>query len=153
MKKILLVVLAVLATSIAVKAEPGLLLDVTPVVDKVLPGETASYKVTVTSYANSEENVHLSITNPITGWTYSFSKNDFDLPAFENKTVDMYITVAPDASPGEYYHDVKAEGKVFGITVEETIYTDVLTTVIPEFTTIAVPVLIALGIVFLMRRR
>ena len=153
MKKILLVVLAVLATSIAVKAEPGLLLDVTPVVDKVLPGETASYKVTVTSYVNSEENVHLSITNPITGWTYSFSENDFDLPAFENKTVDMYITVAPDASPGEYYHDVKAEGKVFGITVEETIYTDVLTTVIPEFPTIAVPVLIAFGIVFLMRRR
>ena len=51
----------------------------------------------------------------------------------------MFITVAPDASPGDYYHDVRAEGKAFGITVEKTVYTDVLTTVIPEFSTIAIP--------------
>ena len=48
---------------------------------------------------------------------------------------------------------MKAEGKVFGITVEETIYTNVLTTVIPEFSTIAIPAAIFVLLFFIRRRR
>ena len=154
MRKILLagiVFVLALFTASVVEAAPGISLDITPINDKVLPGETASYKVNVTSQVNWDETVHLSITNPISGWNYTFSDNDFNLPAWGSKTVDMFITVAPDASPGDYYHDVKAEGKVFGITVEEKVYTNVLTTVIPEFSTIAIPALIAMAAVVLMR--
>jgi len=155
-RKILLagiVFVLALVTASVVEAGPGISLDITPINDKVLPGETASYKVKVTSEVDMDEKVHLSITNPISGWNYTFSDNDFDLPAYSSKTVDMFITVAPDASPGDYYHDVKAEGKVFGITVEETVYTNVMTTVIPEFSTIAIPAAAIFVMLFFIRRR
>jgi len=156
MRKILLagiVFVLALVTASVVEAAPGISLDITPINDKVLPGETASYKVKVTSQVNWNETVHLSVTNPISGWNYTFSDNDFNLPARGSKTVDMFITVAPNASPGDYYHDVKAEGKVFGITVEETVYTNVLTTVIPEFSTIAIPAAAIFVMLFFIRRR
>ena len=156
MKKILLagIVFALaLVTASLVEANPGISLDITPINDTVLPGETASYEVNVTSQVNWNETVHLSITNPISGWNYTFSENDFNLPAHASKTVDMYITVASDASPGDYYHDVRAEGKAFGITVEDTVYTNVLTTVIPEFTTIAIPAAAIFVLLFVLRRK
>ena len=156
MKKILLagIVFALaLVTASLVEANPGISLDITPINDTVLPGETASYEVNVTSQVNWDETVHLSITNPISGWSYTFSENDFNLPASGSKTVDMFITVASDASPGDYYHDVKAEGKAFGITVEDTVYTNVLTTVIPEFTTIAIPAAAIFVLFFVLRRK
>jgi len=156
MKKILLagiVFVLALVTASVVEAGPGITLDITPINDKVLSGETASYEVNVTSQVNWDETVHLSITNPISGWNYTFSENDFNLSAYESKIVDMFITVASDASPGDYYHDVKAEGKVSGITIEETVYTNVLTTVIPEFSTIAIPVVAILVLMFLFNRR
>ena len=155
MRKILLagIVIVFALTASVVEAVPGISLDITPMNDKVLPGETAIYKVKVTSEVDMDEKVHLSITNPISGWNYTFSDNDFDLPAYGSKTVDMFITVAPDASPGDYYHDVRAEGKAFGITVEDTVYTNVLTTVIPEFTTIAIPAAAIFVMLFFIRRR
>jgi len=65
----------------------------------------------------------------------------------------MYITVACDVSPGDYYHDAKAEGKFLGITVEETVYTNVLTTVISEFSTIAIPAAAIFVLLFIIRRK
>ena len=156
MRKILLagiVFVLALVTASLVEASPGISLDITPINDKVLPGETASYKVNVTSQVNWDETVHLSITNPRSGWSYTFSENDFNLSAYGSKTVDMYMTVASDASPGDYYHDVKAEGILFGITVEETVYTNVLTTVIPEFSTIAIPAAAIFVLFFVFRRK
>jgi len=141
-----------LVTISGVEASPGITLDITPINDKVLPGETASYEANVTSQVSGDETVHLNVTNPISGWNYTFSENDFNLPAYSSKTVNMFITVASDASPGDYYHDVKAEGNVSGITIEETVYTNVLTTVIPEFSTIAIPVVVILVLVFLFNR-
>jgi len=156
MRKILLagIVFALaLVTASLVEANPGISLDITPINDTVLPGETASYEVNVTSQIGMDETVHLSITNPISGWNYTFSDNDFNLPAHASKTVDMYITVASDASPGDYYHDVKAEGKFLGVTIEETVYTNVLTTVIPEFSTIAIPAAAIFVLLFVLRRK
>ena len=58
MRKILLAgivfVLALFTVSV-VEADPGVSLDITPINDKVLPGETASYKVNVTSQVNWNE--------------------------------------------------------------------------------------------------
>jgi len=156
MKKILLagIVFALaLVTASLVEANPGISLDITPINDTVLPGETASYEVNVTSQVNWDETVHLSITDPISGWSYTFSENDFNLSAYGSKTVDMFITVASDASPGDYHHDVKAEGILFGVTVEDTVYTNVLTTVIPEFTTIAIPAVAIFVLLFVLRRK
>lgn len=156
MNKLMIAFVVLLAATVAVNvvnANPGLALDVTPVNDKVKPGGTAQYEVSVENIGSQTENVHLSINNSKTGWTYTFSKNDFDLAAGATETLDLDMTVPSDASVGDYYHDVKAEGKIFGITVEETTYTNVVTTVVPEFNTIAIPVLAIFGIMLLMRRR
>jgi len=155
MRKILLagIVIVFALTASVVEAVPGISLDITPMNDKVLPGETAIYKVKVTSEVDMDEKVHLSITNPISGWNYTFSDNDFNLPAWGSKTVDMFITVASNASPGDYYHDVKAEGLWNHWTVEEAVYTNVLTTVIPEFSTIAIPAAAIFVLLFFIRRR
>ena len=70
MRKILLagIVFALaLVTASLVEANPGISLDITPINDTVLPGETASYEVNVTSQVNWDETVHLSITDPISG--------------------------------------------------------------------------------------
>ena len=80
-------------------------------------------------------------------------RTESDCPLIVSKTVCMFITVAPDASPGDYYHDVRAEGKAFGITVEDTVYTNVLTTVIPEFSMIAIPAAAIFILLFFIRRR
>jgi len=45
------------------------------------------------------------------------------------------------------------EGKVFGMTVEKTVYTNVLTTVIHEFSTIAIPAAAIFVLLFFIRRR
>ena len=74
MRKILLagIVFALaLVTISVVEASPGISLDITPINDTVLPGETASYEVNVTSQVDMEETVHLSITKPISGWNYT----------------------------------------------------------------------------------
>jgi len=156
MKKILLagIVFALaLVTISVVEASPGISLDITPINDTVLPGETASYEVNVTSQVDMEETVNLSVKNQTSGWNYTFSENDFNLPAWGSKTVDMFITVASDASPGDYYHDVRAEGKFLGVPVEDTVYTNVLTKVIPEFTTIAIPAAAIFVLLFVLRRK
>jgi hypothetical protein len=132
---------------------PGLVVDVTPLEDSVLPGETATYTVSVTNQAGITEQVTLSITNPRTGWSYTFTPTEFAVHQGETVFSDLLIGVPADASPGEYYHDVKAEGAVSGTVIEESLYLNVLTTVIPEFTTIAIPVAAVLGLFMLMQRR
>ncbi len=144
------------ANAALASATPGITVDVTPVNPQVVPPGTATYSVAVVSSSTETEKVTLSIVNPRADWTYSFSENDFLLPAGGTKTVELSITVPAGTPNGDYFHDVRGFAVVpgfEGIFDEDTTFTNVLTTAIPEFPTIALPIISALGLMFLMSRR
>ena len=146
--------IALLAVAIGVaSANPGISVDVTPVKAEVVYGETAIYNVSVYCFVGFPEHVLLEISNPTSGWTYTFDPDEFDINTGETVYSNLTIAVPNDASPGEYYHDVNATASFMSIIVQETTYTNVLTTVIPEFATIALPVAAIFGLLLLIRRR
>ena len=141
-------------------ADPGITMEVTPIDNEVLPGETATYEVNITYFmpsGPSTEHVVLSIDNPI--WSYTFDPAEFDINTGESKYSTLNISVPTDASPGTYTHTVNATATgvltipPVIITVTERVTTTVETTVIPEFSTIAIPVVAILGLVLLFNRR
>ena len=149
----LMAIMAV-ATGVA-SADPGISVDVIPVKDTVLPGETAIYTVSVYCFAGPgvTERVKLDISNPTPGWTYTFDPEEFYIDDKETVHSSLTMDVPGDESIGEYYHDVHAIATFMGWVIEETTYTNVLTTLIPEFTTIAIPVVALLGLFAFYRRK
>jgi uncharacterized membrane protein len=146
--------IALLAVAIGVaSANPGISVDVTPVKAEVLSDETAIYNVSVYCFAGFTEHVLLAISNPTSDWTYTFDPDEFDINDGETVYSNLTMAVPTGASPGEYYHDVNATASFMGWEVEKTTYTNVLTTVIPEFATIALPVAAIFGLLLLIRRR
>ena len=138
-------------------ADPGIVMDVTPIDNEVLPGETATYEVNVSYFQSwpSSEHVVLSIDNAI--WSYTFDPAYFDINTGESKYSTLSISVPTNAQPGTYNHTVNATATA-GIPfppfiIKEGVTTDVNTTVIPEFTTIAIPVAAIFGLLLLIRRR
>ena len=134
-------------------ATPDLVVDVIPIKDVVAPGEYATYTINVTSKATITEHVVLSILNQRDRWNYTFSPDEFDIEPGETVLSTLSIGVPSDASPGDYYHDVKASGQFLGVEIEKTVYTNVLTSVIPEFSTIAIPAAAIFILLFFIRRR
>ena len=136
-------------------ADPGIVMEVTPIDNEVLPGETATYEVNVSYFMTwpSSEHVVLSIDNPI--WSYSFNPAEFDINTGESKYSTLSIDVPSDALPGTYNHTVNATatGQIGSFTITEDVTTDVETTVVPEFTTIAIPVAAIFGLLVLIRER
>jgi len=138
-------------------ADPGIVMEVTPIDNEVLPGETATYEVNVSYFMTwpSTEHVVLSIDNPI--WNYTFDPAEFDINTDESKYSNLSIFVPSDAPPGTYNHTVNATA-TYGVpyppfTATQDVFTDVETTVVPEFTTIAIPVAAIFGLLLLIRRR
>ena len=133
-------------------ADPGIVMEVTPIDNKVLPGETATYEVNVSYFMTwpSTEHVVLSIDNPI--WNYTFDPAEFDINTNESKYSNLSIFVPTNAQPGTYEHTVNATATAAPFIIEK-VDTTVETTVIPEFTTIAIPVAAIFGLLLLIRRR
>lgn len=139
-------------------ADPGITMEVTPIDNEVLPGETATYEVNVSYFmtAPSTEHVVLSIDNPI--WSYTFDPAEFDINTGESKYSTLSIDVPSDAQPGTYNHTVNATATgvlipMPPVIITERVTTTVETTVIPELSTIAIPVVAILGLVLLFNRR
>ena len=139
-------------------ADPGITMEVTPIDNEVLPGETAIYEVNVSYFMTppSTEHVVLSIDNPI--WGYTFDPAEFDINTGESRYSTLSIDVPSDALPGTYTHIVNATATgvlipIPPVIITERVTTTVETTVIPEFPTIAIPVVVILGLVFLFNRR
>ena len=141
-------------------ADPGITMEVTPIDNEVLPGETATYEVNVSYFMTpppSTEHVVLSIDNPI--WSYSFNPAEFDINTGESKYSTLNISVPTDASPGTYTHTVNATatGVLIPIpspvVITERVTTTVETTVIPEFSTIAIPAAAIFVLLFVLRRK
>lgn len=158
--KLIIIAAILIAQTTLASANPGITVDVTPVNPQVVPPGTASYSVTVTSSSTETEKVTLSIVNPKDGWSYSFGENDFELPPAgtpgSTKTVELSITVPAGTVNGDYFHDLKGFAVVpgfEGVFDEETFFLNVLTLAIPEFPTIALPVVTAIGMLFIMSKR
>lgn len=162
MRRTLIAVMAVaisLLISVGmVSANPGIVVSVTPIQDSVLAGETAEYEVTVNSIealGMDTEIVTLDVNNKIAGATYTFSGNGFEIgPHPDTETVTMTIDVSSTTASGTYPQTVTAEAEWLGIPCWEysefTTYIDVQ---IPEFPTVALPVVAVIGLLLLMRRR
>ena len=140
-------------------ADPGIVMEVIPIDNEVLPGETATYEVNVSYFMTwpSSEHVVLSIDNPI--WGYSFDPGEFDINTSESKYSTLSIFVPSDAPPGTYNHTVNATATgliippIPPVIITERVTTTVETTVIPEFSTIAIPAAAIFGLLFFIRRR
>ena len=94
-------------------------------------------------------------------WDYTFSPSEVRLEdPSDSKSSVLTIEVPADAAPGVYYHTVEAQvwnefdRTIFGEASIAQVYvvnTDV--TNVPEFPTVAVPMLAILGLVTIFGRR
>jgi len=143
-------------------------LDVADGTKEAAPGATVSYNLVVALEEPIDETVDYPITeefsiDPIReGWTYSFSKDSVildNLTRTTNTSV-LEITVPLNATIGETYsHTVNATGYdsfgiEYGIPLELDVFvvnTDVNN--IPEFPTVALPMVAILGLVAIIGRR
>ncbi|AKB28436.1 hypothetical protein MSSIT_1717 [Methanosarcina siciliae T4/M] len=169
--KIGLVLLLSLLTINTASANPGFNVDVETTSSTVGPGGTVTYAVTLTAMDSLtvDEFADLSVIdsagNPVS-WTTEFGDNLFLIgPGSPEKTVTLEVTVPEGTPAGEYQMKVLGEGYLpdlydptipdeFLGSIESSDFPITVTvTQIPEFPTIAVPVISALGIVFLASRR
>lgn len=149
-------------------ATAGFNIDVTSSDNSVSPGGTARYAVAInpiesldiTEYVNIM--VNDSSGNPIS-WDNRFSKNMFPIGPYvdgitDGDTVNLEIDVPAGTPAGVYYMKITGNGyydnfidpDFIAESDEIPIYVDVQ---IPEFPTIAMPIISVLGLVFLMSRR
>lgn len=166
-----LVLLLGLLTINTASANPGFYVDVETVSSTVGPGGTATYIVTLTAMDSltEDEFADLSVIdlsgNPIS-WTTEFGDNLFLIgPSSPEKTITLEVTVPEGTPEGEYKMKVLGEGylpttsdppkpdRFLGAMESSEFPITVTVTQIPEFPTIALPVISALGIVFLASRK
>lgn len=156
---ILLAVILLLSAGTA-SANPGISVSVTPPAGiTVAPGETASYALSVFLDPDGlgSRPAHLSITNPVAGWTYTFSDNDFVISEGQTIPVTLEVGVAADTTQGTYASDGDASTTVcldgFCIAGWDATTFVVYTTAIPEFPTVALPIVSIIGLMLLFQKR
>ncbi len=147
----------------------GFSLSVSPVDVKIAsPGESISYNVIVNdSDLFIPEDVTFSINrttecpvwveedywSPDWGYTFNPLTVTLDNPT-EYKISILTLEVPPDAASGYYYHPVEAKvSNIFGGVIARVYVTGTDVNNIPEFPTIAVPVIAILGLVAMFGRR
>ncbi len=153
---------------VANTSSAGVELTVTPEngVITVAPGGTINYIATVTADADpmdfpepQDELFSIDEIDKQPGWDYIFDPGTLRLETpGESKTTILTINIASDAPPGMYHHTVIVYGydefgTLIGVPTETDIYvinTDVSS--IPEFPTIALPILSVIGLLFVMRK-
>lgn len=157
LNRLILVLLVTLSTVAMVSADP-LAIDVIPIDNQVLSGETATYKVNLTNGGTIPETLtNLYASNGPGGFTYVFSETNGVVPAGTTKEVDLSVTVSTSKPQGTYTFDVNADWQKplgpFTISDTSNYLGVVLDVEIPEFSTIAVPAVTVIGLLLLMRRR
>lgn len=170
----LLLLVSLITINIA-SANPGFNVVVTPMTNMVTPGGTATFSLTLTAMdtLTVEEFADLSVIdssgNPI-GWVTTFGNDNFLIGPYgtanAEKTVSLAIDVPAGTTVGDYILKVKGDGYLPDYTVDPPIQDTLLgsiessefpitvtVTAIPEFPTIAMPIISVLGLVFLISRR
>jgi hypothetical protein len=142
----------------AVSASPGIKLTVEPRNSSAQPGDTITYTVVVESITTETEHVTLSMEDEVSGWGYVFSEPEFDLAPGETKTSNLDVSVPASAPVGTYESKVKAGASLLSIPgmppieIEKSYFT-IVTTAIPEFQSILIPVAALFSIFFFLRRK
>ncbi|MBW6519019.1 MAG: PEF-CTERM sorting domain-containing protein [ANME-2 cluster archaeon] len=157
LNRLILLLLVSLSTVAIVSADP-LSVDVIPIDNQVLSGEMATYKVNLTNLGTTTETLtDLYASNGPGDFTYVFSDTSGAVLGGDTKQVDLSVTVPAGKPQGTYTFDVYADWqKPLGpFTISQTSnYLGVILDVeIPEFSTIALPIISVLGIMLLMSRR
>ena len=109
MKKTLFTFLVILISIGLVSADPGILVTATAVDNSGLPGEEATFDVTVQSLDFSIKTVELSITDLSPGWSSSFNPSSMPMGPPYIASSDLSITISPLASEGVYTYTILAE--------------------------------------------
>lgn len=130
------------------------------------PGETVSYDLVVSLETPIDYTVDYPITeefsiDPIrTGWSYSFSSDSVTLdPSNPTSSSVLQITVPADAVPGTTYsHTVIATGydsfgRLINLPLEVDVFVVNTNVQVPEFPTVALPMVAVLGLVAIIGRR
>jgi len=130
--------------------------DVTPSTQTATAGATVDYTLKVTSSDNSPklvDSVWMSVTQP--GWTYTFDPDIAGqiISGYGSIETTIHVSLPSTATAGSYSHEVSVMVKSFEVTEtgSKQFETEV-TTSIPEFATVAIPVAIALVAIYLMKR-
>ncbi len=137
--------------------------------NNVAPGGTISYELTATVWSTASSSnlpqtevfyMNNSLTYPY--WVYTFSSDQLTLnnPG-ESKSTILTINVPANATAGTYPHMVIIEGGKLSVLPWTTTFfvfeTDVapfdVNLLIPEFSTVAVPMLAILGLLTIFGRR
>ncbi len=129
----------------------------------VSPGETVSYDLAVSLKNLSDDTVfpvteNFSIDPRMPGWGYSFSEDSviLDLARITNSSV-LEIAVPSNATAGTYSHKVIAKeydsySKITG-AYDTDIYVINTNVQVPEFPTVALPMLAVFGLVAIFGKR
>lgn len=153
----IIVFFVLMSIVVGVNADP-LTVDVIPIDDQVSPGGTAMYKVSLTNGGTVKETLtNLYPSDGPSDFTYVFSSVSGDVLPGETKEVDLSVTVPGNKPQGQYTFDVNADWqkKLGPMTIKKTAnYLDVFLNVqVPEFSTIALPIVSVIGLMFVMRKR
>ena len=169
--KLGLMLLVSLITINVASANPGYYVAVTPISSTVNPGGTATYSVTLSTMdtLTIAEFAELSVIDPNgnpVSWTTTFNENTFLIgPHPAEKTVTLEVSVPPGTPVGEYHMKVKGDGylpdfddptipdKYLGSMESSDFPITVSVTSIPEFPSVAVPMVAILGIIAIIGRR
>ncbi len=162
--------LIILASIITINtASAGFEIGITSSINSVPPGGTAIFELAIDplSTLTETEYVELIVTdaddNPVS-WDNRFNKNMFPVGPFPTgDTANLEVDVPPGTPAGVYYLKIKGNGYLQDLNnpsqpdltfvAEDAVIPIYVDVQIPEFPTIALPIISALGVVFLMSRR
>lgn len=157
-KTILYAALIFFLASTFASANPGIVVTVDPRESSITQGTSDILSVRVESITNMEELVVLSIVDPRTGWIYTFSENSFVILPGQIIDLDLEVIVPQAEKVDSYQHLVRGDAYLpnweFLGSIESSPFYIIINVIgIPEFPTVAVPVIAALGLMLVMTRR
>lgn len=136
-------------------ASAGIVVNVEPGSLDAVRGETVVYEIKTDSISDIDEHVVLSVRNPVPGWGYVFDTPAFDIAPGASFTTNLHVKVPATESPGTYSSDVLGTASAPGFedfVTGDSFFTFITTVSIPEFTSIAIPVISVIGLVFIFGR-
>ncbi len=141
-------------------AHPGIQVTTNPMSITTAGSTTINYTITITELDGIDKTISsLGITQP-PGWTYTFNPDltGANLPASGSITTNLSVIIPSAQTSQIYTQQVTVEAQYWGFATD-TGYADFTTqitgntpTAIPEFPTIALPTISALGIMLLISR-